>query len=130
TTIEGLERDGKMHPLQKSFVARGAIQCGYCTPGMVMTAKALLDRNPDPSAIEIKQALGGNLCRCAGYQRIIDAVRHWQDHVGDAQPELLGHDSPDHETVGRSLPRTDAPAKVTGRAIYTEDIKLPNMLFG
>ncbi|MFI5165778.1 MAG: molybdopterin cofactor-binding domain-containing protein [Thermoanaerobaculales bacterium] len=131
TTIEGLEQNGEMHPLQRSFVARGAIQCGYCTPGMVLSAKVLIDRNPEPSASEVKQALGGNLCRCAGYQRIIDAVRHWRDHAGDAQPELPGHDdSPDHETVGRSLPRTDAPAKVTGRAIYTEDIKLPNMLFG
>ncbi len=130
TTIEGLARGGELHPLQRSFVARGAIQCGYCTPGMVMAAKALIDRSPDPSEVEIKTALGGNLCRCAGYQRIIDAVRHWRDHAGDVEPEVAGHDGGDHETIGRSLPRTDAPAKVTGRALYTEDIVLPNMLFG
>ncbi|MFH1178082.1 MAG: molybdopterin cofactor-binding domain-containing protein [Acidobacteriota bacterium] len=131
TTIEGLAREGEMHPLQRSFIAHGAIQCGYCTPGMVMSAKALIDRNPDPSVNEIKQALGGNLCRCAGYSRIIAAVQRWRECSGAAGPDLLGHDDDTaFATVGRSLPRTDGPAKVTGRAIFTEDISLPGMLYG
>ena len=64
-------RDGDLHPLQKAFVKHGALQCGFCTPGMLMSAKALLDRNPHPDRDEIKEALGGNLCRCAAYPRII-----------------------------------------------------------
>lgn len=75
-TIEGLAgEDGKLHPVQKSFVENGAIQCGFCTPGMVLSAKSLLDRNPNPDEEEIKEALAGNLCRCTGYVKIIKAVK-------------------------------------------------------
>ncbi|HLB29550.1 MAG TPA: (2Fe-2S)-binding protein [Dehalococcoidia bacterium] len=74
TTIEGLAPAGGLHPLQESFAALGAAQCGYCTPGMLMTAKALLDRNASPSQQQIKEALSGNLCRCTGYIKIIEAV--------------------------------------------------------
>lgn len=74
TTIEGLERDGRLHPLQEAFVAHGAVQCGFCTPGMVLSAKALLDRNPAPTRQEIRRHLSGNLCRCTGYRKIVDAV--------------------------------------------------------
>ena len=130
TTIEGLGSKGVMHPLQKAFVAAGAIQCGFCTPGMVVAAKALVDRTPDPTEDDIKTALGGNLCRCTGYTRIIDAVRSWRQYEGDAAPDPdSGHDQETHAVVGRSVPRSDAPAKVTGRAIFTEDIRLPNMLY-
>ena len=73
-TIEGLANGPELHPLQKSFVEYGAIQCGFCTPGMVLTAKALLEENPSPTEEEIKHALAGNLCRCTGYAKIIDAV--------------------------------------------------------
>lgn len=73
-TIEGLSSGAKLHPLQQAFVDKGAIQCGFCTPGMIMTAKALLDENPDPTRQEVKEGLGGNLCRCTGYVKIIDAV--------------------------------------------------------
>lgn len=73
-TIEGLAKNGKLHPLQKAFVETGAIQCGFCTPGMIMMAKAFLDENPHPSRVEVKEGLGGNLCRCTGYVKIIDAV--------------------------------------------------------
>jgi aerobic carbon-monoxide dehydrogenase small subunit len=73
-TIEGLEKDGRPHPIQVAFVEHGAIQCGFCTPGMVLSAKALLDENPNPSREDIKAALAGNLCRCTGYVKIIDAV--------------------------------------------------------
>ena len=73
-TIEGLSRAGDLHPLQRAFVERGAIQCGFCTPGMIMASKALLDENPHPSEQEIKDALAGNLCRCTGYVKILEAV--------------------------------------------------------
>ena len=75
-TIEGLaSSDGTLHPLQKSFVENGGIQCGFCSPGMIMSAKALLDEDPNPSTEEIKHALAGNICRCTGYIQIIDSVR-------------------------------------------------------
>ena len=75
TTIEGLASGSKLHPLQKSFIENGAIQCGFCTPAMILSAKALLDQNPRPSEEEIKQALSGVLCRCGSYQKIVQAVR-------------------------------------------------------
>ncbi len=74
TTIEGLAKGNKLHPLQKQFVEKGAIQCGYCTPAMILTAKALLDANPHPSAEDVKNGLSGTLCRCTGYNKIIEAV--------------------------------------------------------
>ncbi len=73
-TIEGLARDGQLHVLQKAFIERGAIQCGFCSPGMMLTAKELLDSNPQPTEEEVRRALTGNLCRCTGYAKIIDAV--------------------------------------------------------
>lgn len=73
-TIEGLARGNALHPIQKAFVDCGAIQCGFCTPGMILAAKALLDRNPSPTEDEIRSALSGNLCRCTGYARIVEAV--------------------------------------------------------
>jgi carbon-monoxide dehydrogenase small subunit len=74
TTVEGLAQDGRLHPLQESAIARGAVQCGYCTPGWLMSAKALIDRNPHPTRDEVTQALSGNFCRCTGYKKIIDSV--------------------------------------------------------
>ena len=73
-TIEGLAGNGELHPIQKAFIETGAIQCGFCTPGMIMMAKALLDENPKPTRQEVKEGMGGNLCRCTGYVKIIDAV--------------------------------------------------------
>jgi aerobic-type carbon monoxide dehydrogenase small subunit (CoxS/CutS family) len=73
-TVEGLVEDGRLHPLQETFADLGAAQCGYCTPGILVTAKALLDREPHPSRDRIREALSGNLCRCTGYQQIIEAV--------------------------------------------------------
>jgi len=73
-TIEGLLKDRKLHPIQQSFIERGAIQCGFCTPGMIMSAKALLDSNPRPSEAEIRAGINGNLCRCTGYAKIVEAI--------------------------------------------------------
>ena len=73
-TIEGVAKNGKLHPLQEEFINQGAVQCGFCTPGMIMSAKALLDENPEPKKEEIRGALGGNICRCTGYVNIVRAV--------------------------------------------------------
>jgi aerobic-type carbon monoxide dehydrogenase small subunit (CoxS/CutS family) len=75
TTVEGLERDGKLHPVQQAFLDAGAMQCGYCTPGMILSAVALLDKNPDPTNDDVVGALDGNVCRCGTYARILVAVR-------------------------------------------------------
>jgi aerobic carbon-monoxide dehydrogenase small subunit len=74
-TIEGLAKDGKLHPIQAAFIEKGAIQCGFCTPGMILTAKGLLDKHPSPSEEEIRLGIAGNLCRCTGYAKIIEAIR-------------------------------------------------------
>lgn len=73
-TIEGLAKGTALHPLQQAFIDSGAIQCGFCTPGMILTAKSLLEENPNPTRLDVKEGLGGNLCRCTGYVKIIDAV--------------------------------------------------------
>ncbi len=118
-TIEGLVD----HPIQKAFMAHGAIQCGFCTPGAVMSAKALIDRNPNPTREEAAEAMAGNLCRCTGYQKILDAVVGW-DQAPD-HPEKT-----DHVVVGRRVPRIDAPELVSGSAQFTDDISFPGMLYG
>ncbi len=74
TTVEGLAQGEKLHPIQKAFIEQGAIQCGFCTPGMLLSAKALLDNTPSPSEDEIRIAISGNLCRCTGYQKIVKAI--------------------------------------------------------
>lgn len=79
TTIEGLEREGGLHPLQQAFIDRFAIQCGFCTPGMILTAKAILDENPNATEEEIRDGLHGNLCRCTGYTKIMEAVMDVRD---------------------------------------------------
>jgi carbon-monoxide dehydrogenase small subunit len=82
TTIEGLSRNGTLHPVQQAFLDKGAIQCGFCTPGMILSSKALLDRIPNPTEEEIKIGIAGNLCRCTGYVKIIEAVSHAAELLG------------------------------------------------
>jgi carbon-monoxide dehydrogenase small subunit len=83
-TIEGLAQDGELHPLQRAFVEASAVQCGYCTPGAIMAAKALLQENPHPSDEEIREGLSGNLCRCTGYVKMIEAVRRAAQEMSHA----------------------------------------------
>jgi 4-hydroxybenzoyl-CoA reductase alpha subunit len=130
TTIEGIARQGKLHPLQRAFINHGAVQCGFCTPGMILSAYALIERQPDPSDEEIKQALSGNLCRCTGYVRIIEAIRNWKNYKSSEELPFFPNDLDKFATVGRSFPRVDASDKVTGRAKYTGDLYFSNMLHG
>ena len=74
TTVGGLAGPGELHPLQESFIEHGAVQCGYCSPGVILSAKALLDENPHPSEAEVRRAISGNLCRCTGYEQIVEAI--------------------------------------------------------
>ena len=74
TTIEGLSQEGELHPLQRAFMEEGAVQCGFCTPGVILTAKAFLDSNPHPTEEQVRRAIAGNLCRCTGYDKIVRAI--------------------------------------------------------
>lgn len=133
-TIEGLSSGEELHPLQQSFVKHGALQCGYCTPGMIMSAKALLDRTPAPTEEQIREGLGGNLCRCGSYPRVIRAIQDRKSFEGkhlDTTPQSTDRDQErGTSVVGAGVPRYDAPDKVTGRAVYTADIQLPGMVYG
>ncbi|MEW6179616.1 MAG: molybdopterin cofactor-binding domain-containing protein [Chloroflexota bacterium] len=140
-TIEGLSQiqntpaaDGgkiPLHPLQHSFIEYGAVQCGFCIPGQIMTSYALLQRNPDPSEEDIKYALKDTLCRCAGYPTIINAIKAAAKTMRTGQPverPRIPLSSHAQRVVGKIQPRPDAVAKVTGKAIYTDDIQFENML--
>jgi len=133
TTIEGIS-NGTLHPLQQAFIEKGAIQCGFCTPGMIMRAKTILDKNPNPTKEEIKTELAGNLCRCTGYTKIFEAIESARGIIQGKKPEEITYapqkSAMDLSVVGKRLPKIDAPDKATGRAIYTDDIVLPNMLYG
>jgi carbon-monoxide dehydrogenase small subunit len=83
TTIEGLASGDKLHPLQQAFIDHGGFQCGFCTPGMIMSAKALLDANPQPTDEEIKEGIAGNFCRCTGYTKIIESIKAAVEYMGE-----------------------------------------------
>ncbi|MFQ5812362.1 MAG: (2Fe-2S)-binding protein [Anaerolineae bacterium] len=102
-TVEGLSHGDELHPLQRAFIEKGAVQCGYCTPGMIMSAKALLDENPQPSIDEIEEALAGNLCRCTGYFQIIEAIIQSSNPKSKIQSPNMGADA--HYTCQPKAPR-------------------------
>jgi len=133
-TIEGLAGKDGLHPIQQAFVESGAIQCGFCTPGMIMRTKAFLDENPGPTPEETKKALSGNLCRCTGYKKILKAVETATKYLNGAKPQKIEYQPQKSamtlSVVGKRLPKIDSPDKATGRAQFTDDISLPNMIFG
>jgi CO/xanthine dehydrogenase Mo-binding subunit/aerobic-type carbon monoxide dehydrogenase small subunit (CoxS/CutS family) len=125
TTVEGLGSREDPHPLQKAFLHTGAVQCGYCTPGMLLSAKALLDREPDPSRGQILEALAGNLCRCTGYHAIVQAVQRAAAQMRGEESSLQPETGP---VIGGNPFRTDALEKVTGQAKYVEDMTRSGLL--
>jgi selenium-dependent xanthine dehydrogenase len=125
-TIEGLARGDDLHPLQQAFVEQGAVQCGFCTPGMIMAAKALLDAKPHPARGDIVKVLTPNLCRCTGYASVIRAVQAASTKTRECV--ALEHGDSRTRIVGKPLPRPDARAKVTGEAIFAADLCMENML--
>ncbi len=136
-TIEGLARGNELHPLQRAFVEHGAVQCGFCTPGLLMAAKGLLDHNANPTDDDIKTALKDNLCRCTGYISVINAINSAASQVNSQQSAVNSLQSPNLpitksplSAVGRPFPRNDSVAKVTGAAKYTDDYVFPGMLYG
>jgi len=129
TTVEGLDESGELTALQKSFVHEGGMQCGFCTPGTVLSATALLRKNPDPDLDEIKEALVGNLCRCTGYTGILRSIQNYRKYIDSDKADAQTAETT-QGGVGVSIPRVDAADKVTGRAEYTADISLPNMIHG
>lgn len=136
-TIEGLAQrvhdEMKLHPLQEAFVEHGAVQCGFCIPGQIMTAYALLKRNPAPNSDDIRFALKDTLCRCAGYPSIENAILAAAQALRAGEPVQKPTHIPDsvhsHKTVGRSHLRPEAVEKVTGEAIFTDDLKFDGMLY-
>ncbi|NIM95860.1 MAG: molybdopterin-dependent oxidoreductase [Anaerolineales bacterium] len=129
-TIEGISRNGDLHPLQQAFIETGAIQCGFCTPGMIMTGKALLDSNPYPSADEIKAALTSNrnLCRCTGYVTIIEAIQLAAERMAKKAKLDVLHAA--KEMMGNPQLRVEAIKKVSGTSPYADDIVMDGMLYG
>ena len=121
TTVEGLAVDGRLDPLQAAFVAGDGPQCGFCTSGQLMAAKAVVSTTPDPTEDDVRQGMAGNLCRCSNYNRYVAAVLGRRpDSATDGEPMSV---------VGRSRPRIDAVERVTGAARYTGDVKLPGMAY-
>lgn len=130
TTIEALSKNGEMHLLQKKFVEKGAIQCGFCTPGMVITALDYVNSNPETSIDGIKTALSGNLCRCTGYSKIIEAVAEYADeNIKPIKPENEKRQTYlNSASIGTSRPYIEAEKKVNGSALYADDIPVRNAL--
>ncbi len=125
-TIEGLIQNGDLHPLQAAFLRTGAVQCGFCTPGMILESLSLLQQNPHPDRSAIRQALRKHLCRCTGYIPIEEAVLSVSGSDQSAAPAAIS----EHTGVGQSPIRTDGVAKVTGAAIYSADFTCPGLCHG
>ncbi len=133
-TIEGLAQENDLlHPLQEAFIKHGAVQCGFCIPGQIMTAYGLLQKNPNPTREHIRQALKDTLCRCAGYptieRSILAAAKAMQNGQKVEEPETPQSSRP-HNVIGRNAVRPEAVSKVNGAALFTDDLKFPEMLHG
>ncbi len=129
TTIEGLAQNGELHPVQEAFRECHGLQCGFCTPGMIMQSIDLLNNNPNPTEEEIRLGLEGNLCRCTGYHNIVKAVQHaagQEVHVMTATQERPS-DAIEQE-IGRDRRRKEDQRLITGRTRWTDNITLPGML--
>lgn len=128
-TIEGLASSGDLTPVQRAFYKTGASQCGYCIPGMVMAATSALRENPAADIEEIKERLGGNICRCTGYSKIFEAVELARDVIAGKLPlSAFDADAVGESYIGNSVRRLDAPSKVSGRLRYAGDMVMPDML--
>src|SRR5687767_3478790 len=130
-TIEGIAQNGDLHPLQDAFIEHGAVQCGFCTPGLLMTSAALLENNPQPSEDEIKVALKDTFCRCTGYSSVMRAIRS-ASQVMCGEPSLAVNEPAVDEpmnSISRSEKVQDVRERVTGRAKYTDDYVFEGMLF-
>ena len=128
-TVEGLASGNDLTPVQRAFHKTGASQCGYCIPGMVMAATSTLRENPDADIEEIKERMGGNICRCTGYTKILEAVELARDILnGKAAPLALEPEPIGESFIGTNVRRIDAPSKVTGKLRYAGDMVFPNML--
>jgi hypothetical protein len=129
-TVEALAKTGELSVLQKAFHKTGASQCGYCIPGMVMAATAALRTNPFADREEIKERLGGNICRCTGYQKIFDAVELARDVQNGTLPAsaLMEDEAESGDFIGKNVRRIDTPSKVSGRLKYAADMTMPGML--
>ena len=127
-TVDDLDRDAGRTVLQQAFHKCGSSQCGYCIPGMVMAATSLLRKMPNPDREQIKEGLGGNICRCTGYQKIIDAVELARDVINKKIPDSSLEEDLLEPVMGARTPRLDAPGKVTGSVKYAADMVMPNML--
>jgi CO/xanthine dehydrogenase Mo-binding subunit/aerobic-type carbon monoxide dehydrogenase small subunit (CoxS/CutS family) len=129
-TVENLSENGKLHPIQQAFVNSGAVQCGFCTPGMVMSTKGLLDKNLNPTDAEIKTALNRNICRCGGYPKAIEAVQNAAVVIRGEATEKKDEWISQSQVVGLSVPKLDAPAKTNGTFAFGDDLSVEGMIFG
>ncbi|KAB2906350.1 MAG: molybdopterin-dependent oxidoreductase [Anaerolineae bacterium] len=132
TTIEGLAKGEELHPLQRNFIEHGAVQCGFCTPGLIMTSAALLEENLHPSEEDIKIALKDTFCRCTGYTSVMRAIKSAAQELRGQAPLPVNEPSVRErgKVIGHSVPPQEVREKVTGQAKYTDDYIFPGMLFG
>src|SRR6202142_1229464 len=131
-TVEGLAQNGRLHALQEAFIQHGAVQCGFCIPGQLITAYALLKRNPNPSREEIRYALKDTLCRCAGYPTIENSILAAAHSLKTGEPIELPNiqvSAEKYQVIGQGVVRPDAEAKVTGQAKFSDDLKFDGMLY-
>jgi aldehyde oxidoreductase len=131
-TIEGLGIDGSLHPIQQAFLSAGAVQCGFCTPGMILASKALLEKHPSPSEGEMREGLKHNLCRCTGYVKIIEAVKIASELMRQQQASKSEPLSalPSFSCIGHSFPDIDGPLKVKGELKFADDISIEGVGYG